>query len=290
MATTLNSSAARSGASRAPMPISFAPDSLPPFPAVALKALKVLSGTESSLRELCDLIRNDAAFSAEILRVANSPLIAFSKQITNILQASMLLGFQRLRSLVITVGLREYMKESVSDAMERCWRHSLACALLAERTARAVAVDKEFVYTGGILHDIGRVALATALPDGYARLLAKSAQWPQDLLASERELFGMDHCEVGRSLVTDWELPRAFFDVVACHHESFAQVDNAKSLIQFSCALADALGFAVARNGQIAKYEDLVAKLPERARKDFPSDSRELAQAIAKDINAIQWG
>src|SRR5438477_9881536 len=82
---------------------------LPPFPAVALKALNVLSGTDSSLIELCDLIRTDPVFSAEILKVANSPLVAFSKEVTNMLQASMLLGFRRLRRLVITVGFRSYV-------------------------------------------------------------------------------------------------------------------------------------------------------------------------------------
>ncbi len=48
-----------------------------PFPLVALRALNVLSGTDASLRELCDLIRPDPVFAAEVLRIANSPLVAF---------------------------------------------------------------------------------------------------------------------------------------------------------------------------------------------------------------------
>ena len=78
------------------------PDSFRPFPAVALKALNLMAGTDTSLLELCDLIRSDPAFTTAILKIANSPLVAFSKDITSILQASMLLGFQRLRSVVIT--------------------------------------------------------------------------------------------------------------------------------------------------------------------------------------------
>src|SRR5258706_12058519 len=114
--------------SRKPLDILPALDKLPPFPAVALKALNVMAGTDSSLSELCDLVRCDPVFAGEILRIANSPLIAFSKEVTSVLQASMLLGFRRLRKLVITVGLRSYMEKSLTPALSASWRHSLASA------------------------------------------------------------------------------------------------------------------------------------------------------------------
>src|SRR5205085_7005580 len=114
------------------VPLEFRPvlENFPPFPLVALRVMKVLSGTDSSLREICDLIRTDPVFTAEILRLANSPLIAFSKEITSVLQASMLLGVRRLRRLVMTVGLRSYMDRSVSKALKGCWRHSVATAII----------------------------------------------------------------------------------------------------------------------------------------------------------------
>lgn len=59
-----------------------------------------MSGTDRSLIDLCNLIRSDPAFSVAVLRIANFPLVAFSKNVTSVLQASMPLGFQRLRSIV----------------------------------------------------------------------------------------------------------------------------------------------------------------------------------------------
>src|ERR1700721_4257440 len=82
------------------------PENLPAFPAIARKGLQLIAGRDSSLPELCNLIRADSEFSSAILKIANSPLIAFSKNITSVLQASMLLGFRRLKCVVITVGLR----------------------------------------------------------------------------------------------------------------------------------------------------------------------------------------
>src|ERR1700704_4548692 len=152
--------AARRTLSNTPQEILEALNRLPPFPSVALRAMNVLSGTGSSLSELCSLVRCDPVFAGEILRLANSPLVAFSKEITSVLQASMLLGFRRLRRLIMTVGLRSYMDKSFTRAVQACWRHSVATAMVAERIARWNSIDRDFAYTAGILHDIGRVALA----------------------------------------------------------------------------------------------------------------------------------
>ncbi|MBI3646180.1 MAG: HDOD domain-containing protein [Acidobacteriales bacterium] len=262
-------------------------DRLPPFPAVALRALNVLSGTDTSLKELCDLIRPDPVFSAEILRIANSPLVAFSKEITSVLQASMLLGFRRLRRLVITVGLRSYLDNSSTPLLRSCWRHSVACAMVAERTARWNSIDRDFAYTAGILHDIGRVALATIGSQAYACLIERETDQAWDVLQSERELFGMDHCQAGRLLVTAWKLPEEFIEITSHHHDPVTHVEDATEVIRLSCLLADALGFAVVRRGCPRSSEEVLAEFPESVRRHLPS-AEELASEIAKEISVIE--
>ncbi len=271
-----------------PMGLTWDPESLPPFPAVALKALKLMSGTDTSLIELCNLIRPDPAFSAAVLRMANSPLVAFSKDITSVLQASMLLGFRRLRSLVTTLGLKAYLNNPYSPLMQLCWRHSVACAIVAERSATWTGLDKDFAYTAGILHDIGRVAMATIMPESYTRVLERGADGPQDVIQLEREFCGIDHCEAGHSLVVAWELPEAFIEITARHHDPTARPAGAASLIAPSCRLADALGFAVIRCRIPLSYADALASFPDRARKRFPVEAAELAAEIANQINVIE--
>ena len=80
------------------------------------------------------------------------------------------------------------------------------------------SIDKDTAYTAGILHDIGRMALAVIQPKGYAALLEKHRGAAASMLAAERELFGWDHCEIGRQLIGDWKLPQSFEAVVADHH------------------------------------------------------------------------
>jgi HD-like signal output (HDOD) protein len=247
-----------------------------------------MSGTDTSLLELCNLIRSDSAFSTAVLRIANSPLVAFSKDITSVLQASMLLGFRRLKSVVITVGLKAYLQDSFTPLMRSCWRHSVACAMIAERSAKWNLLDKDFAYTAGVLHDIGRVALATVMPQSYARVVERGADQSQDLLQSEQELCGIDHCQAGRSLVTAWNLPEAFLEITSCHHDPETRARGAASLVRPSCTLADALGFGVIQYRSPRSSAEILAEFPEPRRNRFPADANRLASEIANEIKVIE--
>jgi len=264
------------------------PDSLPPFPGIALKALNLMSGTDTSLLDLCNLIRSDPAFSTAVLRIANSPLVAFSKNITSVLQASMLLGFRRLKSVVITVGLKAYLQGSLTPLMQSCWRHSVACATIAERSAKWSSFDKDFAYTAGILHDLGRIALATVMPQAYARVLERGADQAQDLLQVEQEFCGIDHCQAGRSLVIAWDLPEAFLEVTSRHHDPEIRPRGTASVVRPSCMLADALGFLAVRCRSPRRYAEILAEFPEPARNRFPADAKALASEIASEIKVIE--
>ncbi len=264
------------------------PEDVPPFPAVALKALNLMAGTDTSLIELCNLIRPDVAFSTEVLRIANSPLVAFSKEITNVMQASMLLGFRRLRSVVITVGLRAYLAQGFSPLLESCWRHSIACGVIGERAAKASLLDKEFAYTAGIMHDIGRVVLAVSMPNEYARALERGADQPRDLLQVERSVCGIDHCEVGGTLVREWALPEAFSWITTCHHDADAHAAGEDCIVRQSCLLADALGFGVAGYRSLGSYAEVVSGFPESARNCLSRKEKELAAEIENQVNMIE--
>jgi putative nucleotidyltransferase with HDIG domain len=247
-----------------------------------------MAGTDTSLAELCSLVRCDPVFAGEILRIANSPLVAFSKEITSILQASMLLGFRRLRRVVVTVGLRSYMEKSFTPALRSCWRHSIACAMIGERTARWNSVDRDFAYTAGILHDIGRVALATIDPQGYSDLIQRAAEQPAwAALRYEREAFGIDHCSAGRLVAMAWKLPEDFLEITSHHHEPLTRREDVTEVVRLSCMMADALGFAAAPHGSPRSGGEILAEFPDAVRKHLPS-TEELTAEIAKEISVLE--
>lgn len=261
---------------------------IPPFPAIALRALNIMTGRDTSLQDLDDLIRSDPAFSSGVLRMANSPLVGFPRRITSVLQASMLLGFRRLKSVVITIGLKSYLEEVHTPLLQSCWRHCLACAVVAEEAATNADIDKNFAYTAGILHDIGRVAMAASMPRSYARVLGTEILGEEDLLQVEREICGIDHCEAGLRLVEAWELPPAFLEIISGHHHSQDASPTVTSVVRSSCRLADSLGYPERKDRTSHSYAEVLAELPESLRRVFPADGRKLASRVKKEIRMIE--
>jgi putative nucleotidyltransferase with HDIG domain len=263
---------------------------IPPFPAVAIKALQIVSNDNARVIELSDLICTDAAFSSGILRIVNSPLYGIRKEVTGVLEATFLLGLERIKGLVLTIGTRAYLGDSLEvPAVRACWRHSLACAVIAEDLAGVIQVAGDVSYTAGLIHDIGRLALVVAHPNRYAKFLKSTEKKPCDVLQGERELFGIDHCEAGRSLILSWHLPKDFIAVTAQHH---APANNNKldvlAIVRLSCMMADTLGFMAVHPLHPRSYEELLNELPEDQRNRLPVDPKELASQIAGKINSIE--
>ena len=252
--------------------------------------MRIMSRQDSRLRELHELIRSDPAFSSEILRVVNSPLFPFPTEITNTLQAVMLLGFERVQSLALAIGVRVFLREAADmPAIRNCWRHSLACAILAEHISRAALIDKDAAYCCGILHDVGRLALAVTHRHAYAEFLETLREQPCDILGRERERFGADHCQAGHQLLKSWNLPERFAVVAARHHESpNDSTFDMLAVIRVACRLADTLGFSVAAPASPALYAGLRAQLPPSQQNILPPDAKELADKIHDNLRILE--
>jgi putative nucleotidyltransferase with HDIG domain len=264
---------------------------LPPFPQVAVRVLQLVNNENVQLHQLSDLISSDPAFASEVLTVANSALYALRYPANSILQAVAVLGGNALQGMCITVGVRAYLGKSMAlPAMKILWVHNLACAIIADRIAARAPLDKEIAYTAGILHDIGRAALAVIQPREYADLLARHRGTAESMLEEERGLFGLDHCEAGLQLIDNWLLPSEFKSIVANHH-TYANSPNQwnmAELVKISCRMADALGYPAFAGCVSAPYEELLAELPKQARAGLHPDRVEFAAEIAEAIRAIE--
>lgn len=237
---------------------------IPAFPPIVLRLLDLLARDNVEIRELVALISADPAFSAQILRVANSPLFGFRSQIDSLQSALVVLGLRRVRGLTMTVATANHMKAALKiEELSRCWRHMLACALLTEELARSCPAFQDRAYTAGLLHDIGRLGLLLAYPAEYAELLRNAGRNTLELLDCERDALGMDHCEAGRELAAQWNLPADFRIIAARHHDpqTSSSVDLL-TLVHFGCRLADSLAFWVVEPLQPTTPQAILATLP----------------------------
>jgi putative nucleotidyltransferase with HDIG domain len=261
-----------------------------PFPQIAIRVAQMTSNENVLLHHLSDLISSDPAFATEVLTVANSVLYSPRFPSSSILQAITVLGANNLRGICLTVAARAYLgKFLILPAMGAIWRHNLACALIAEQLATTGFIDKDTAFTCGVMHDIGRLALATVRPNEYAHLLNTHAGSPQSILERERELFGRDHCELGEHLVEEWHLPRGLETIVAVHHSPRNKNTpwGLPELISLSCRMADSVGFAAFHGCEITPFDELLDELPSRERRYFNPEVEVLHAEIADRINSV---
>lgn len=264
---------------------------LPPFPQIAIRVLQSANNENVPMRQLSDLISSDPAFSSEVLTIANSALYAPRFPVTSILQAIAVLGTNNLKGLCLTVGVRAYMGKSLSHpSLRAIWRHNLACGLIAEHLAASGLMDKDAAYTAGIMHDIGRLALVVIRPAEYAALLGRHAGSSSSLLKEELELFGFDHCQAGRNLIQDWNLPSDFDAIVSQHHVHRKTGDTWQKadVINMSCRMADSVGFAAFPGCQMIPFETLRDELPARERSLLNAEVEALAFEVGSKINAVE--
>ncbi len=265
---------------------------LPPFPWVATKMLQLFSTPDDDVEvgRLMELIRADASLTSEILRRANSPLYGLKSQVSSLQHAVVLLGFDHLKALAITIGVNAYVKTALRlSVLRRCWRHSLACAMLAEQLAQPCGISKDQAYTAGLLHDIGMLALLVNYPQPYANLLSVVLENRFALLASERDLFELDHCQAGALLAGQWNFPPELKGVVARHHDSPADARfDLLKLIHLSCRLADSLGFPVADPAEPENPAALLAELPPQVQAGLHVDTAALREDLTRKLSALE--
>lgn len=259
---------------------------LPVFRPVALKMLKLLANEEAEVQGIAGLLRSDPALSAEVLTVANSALYGRPQSIDNLAHAVLILGFERTKSLTLTLALRSLLRRPTNpQAVEGCWRHSMAAALLAEELAPLYQVTKDQAYTAALIHDVGRLGLLMAYGEWYAPLLESRYNTVAGCLESERRLFQMDHCQAGLWLTQRWGFPPEYSRVAGCHHDQVpaAQQDLA-SLAHTACLLADALGFPAVVFADSPSAAEIVSQLPAHPWQPYAFHEQELKDRIDKQI------
>jgi putative nucleotidyltransferase with HDIG domain len=263
--------------------------SLPAFPAVACKLLGVISNDDADFREVSRLILTDTALSGQVLRLANSSLFGFRQEVSSVLRALCLVGANRVRDMVVTLALKGYMGSGDKPLLGVCWRHSLAAALWAESLAQWYTFDRPMAYTAGILHDLGRVALIMLSPDAYTLFLEEtSARCGQDFRGPEKDVFELDHCQVGGYLSNLWNFQPALGDVIAHHHDpTTPESPKGRVLVQAACAAASMSGFhtvGLAREWDSAAIANLLPKTT----KGLQPPLDKMRENVLTDLNLIE--
>lgn len=198
-------------------------DTLPSLPRVVSEMLRLLATDGYSVDDLMELVQQDPALTARVLKLANSAIYGRPRQIDNLGQAMVVLGGKEIQRLVTTISVMRsfddiFARDRILDK-EQFWSHSVGTGELATRVAAYFNLHFNGVdFTAGLLHDVGKVVLDQHFHAEFRDCLELTQRRGLPLFEAEAKLLGLDHAEVGALLASRWELPDNLQAAIRNHH------------------------------------------------------------------------
>jgi len=221
---------------------------LPPFHPTALQLLAVSSESDAAVSDYERVFQADPALASHLLRVANSPMYGFQNRVESIRHAIALMGMDGVRSLSFTIAMGSYVRGTVTTgAVRTVWNHGLATAVIAEAIGAALGNNMPFLYTAGLLHDVGRLGLISIEGTRYGDVLTRKYFDMEESLLLEDLLFGCSHDDAGAFLARSWGFPSRLCDCIRYHHttgpaDGSDSDDILRQIVQIACHTAHTLG------------------------------------------------
>lgn len=198
--------------------------SIPSLPTLYVELTEALRSDDISPARIGAIISQDMGMTAKILQLANSAVYGIRVEVTQPEHAVLLLGMDAVQSLVLSLSIFSSLNSSVPRGcpVERLWEHSNLTGAVARGIARAEGVEltKSGIYlSAGLLHDIGKLVMASCDPEMHCRILAEGARSGRNQWEVEHEMIGCTHADVGAFLLGIWGLPAPIVEAAAWHHQ-----------------------------------------------------------------------
>lgn len=195
---------------------------LPTLPEVALRVRDAVDDEDASLVTITRIIATDAALSARLIQVANSPLMRSARPIESLDMAVNWLGLKLVREMVMSMVMQQ-MFQATSELTDRklreVWQHStLVAAISHALAAQYTRIPPQQAMLAGLVHDIGVLPILTYAED-HPELLSD----PEQLDSIIEELHG----RIGHAILEAWHFPEELVAVAMGHEDLQRESDTA---------------------------------------------------------------
>lgn len=206
---------------------------LPVLPTVASHALSMIDDPQTSAEDLGELFRQDLSLSAKVLKLANSAFYGYSRRISTVSEAVVILGFDTLTNLILSASVFEVFpgNGATNIDQEKLWKHSIASGVAGKLAGRRAGYpDHEEALCAGILHELGKLVLEQYFPDETKRILERARSRECSMLEAEREVLGVGHPAIGRWLAENWNLPPKLSTSIGYYHNPLDAPEENRTL------------------------------------------------------------
>lgn len=231
---------------------------LPIMPDIALRAAELSKDDDVSFEELSNLISQDAVLSSKIINVANSPRYRAGR-FDSIEEAITRIGLRDVSSLIVVISNKNMFSKATGiydEKLTKLWEHSFATATCAKLISKRIGLaNPENVFTMGLLHDIGKLVLLTALFE-----LSQSRTIDEQEV---KDIVKLLHVKFGEAVVLGWKMPPSFIQVVAQHHdyEKMDKLPIETKIVSFANIMVRRLGYSLISNMDSSLADNNLAKL-----------------------------
>jgi HD-like signal output (HDOD) protein len=197
---------------------------MPSLPIAWSKIQEISKNPKATPADLNQVINLDPVLMGRVMKLINSAYYGLNNQITSLVRAIIMLGVNTVKNLALsTAVLGGLSSKSNFQALNNdgFWRHSLCVGVAAKLLAikrRKDPKQLEEYFVSGLLHDIGKIPLNNKLSAEYVQALSLTDKEHLSLYITEERTMDVNHCEVGRLIVKNWNLGAAMEDVVFFHH------------------------------------------------------------------------
>lgn len=260
---------------------------IPAFPHIVTKIIQLAESPDSTIQDLENTIIQDQSLTATVLRFANSTHYGYSRTISTISQATVVLGFNAIKSIAMAASVSQLMsRELTGYALEKeaLWRQSQTCAITARYVAKKVKYSKpDEAYVAGLLRDIGKVILDTYLKETMDEIHLIVDEQGISFFEAEERVLGFHHGQVGESIAEKWQLPKDLTESIALHHKPEKAVINPKlaAITHIADALVMMMGIQIGVDGLAYGFSDQALQI-------LGLDEEDLQEIMAEIVDLLE--
>lgn len=184
---------------------------LPNIPKVVQELISTFNQADFDMDEIAKKISLDPVLTAKVLRLANCAHYGVSRTISSTTDASVLLGFSTLRTLVLASGITGAMQSPPGFNRKGFWQDNFAVAAIAKWMAPYCKMNPETAFTAGMLYSIGELLIQLVMPEESKKINA-TVDAGGVLANVENSMLGFNYADVGAELAARWKFPDEIVD------------------------------------------------------------------------------
>lgn len=244
-------------------------DLLEPVPPVAAQILTLAHDPDSAISEIADLICNDPALTANLLKTCNSAHFGLPRKVDSIRDAITLVGLDHIVQLVLLNGLAANFNKAPSGyglGEGELWRHAVSSAhvagILAERYGNSQ--HKHFLFTAALVKDIGKLILGRFVAFSYEQINILVQSHGHSFNDAENQVIGMNHEELGALVGQKWHFTEKLNYIIRNHHlsDEAARQDLDTVLVYLADIICMMMGVCTGADGLSYRfYGDVLNRL-----------------------------